>query len=48
MTDKHNNDFYNKNLQPYANRLRKEMTKAEACLCLAAGRQGNMSCGQER
>ena len=23
---------YNKNLQPYANRLRKEMTKSEACL----------------
>ena len=27
--DNHN---YNKNLQPNANRLRKEMTKAEACL----------------
>ena len=26
------NNKYNKNLQPYANRLRKEMTKAEACL----------------
>jgi very-short-patch-repair endonuclease len=26
------NHKYNKNLQPYANRLRKEMTKAEACL----------------
>ncbi|MFO7656002.1 MAG: endonuclease domain-containing protein [Bacteroidales bacterium] len=24
--------FYNKRLQPFANRLRKEMTKAEACL----------------
>jgi very-short-patch-repair endonuclease len=24
--------FYNKNLQPYANRLRNEGTKAEACL----------------
>lgn len=23
---------YNKNLQPYANKLRKQMTKAEACL----------------
>ena len=32
MTDKHCNNNYNKNLQPYANRLRKEMTKAEACL----------------
>ena len=26
------NHKYNKGLQPYANRLRKEMTKAEACL----------------
>jgi|SRR5688572_19141245 len=26
------NHFYNKTLQPNANRLRKEMTKAEACL----------------
>lgn len=32
MTDKYMNHYYNKNLQPYANRLRKEMTKAEACL----------------
>jgi very-short-patch-repair endonuclease len=32
MEGKHSNHFYNKNLQPYANRLRKEMTKAEACL----------------
>ena len=31
MTE-HSNHNYNKNLQPYANRLRKEMTKAEACL----------------
>jgi very-short-patch-repair endonuclease len=28
----HDNYHYNKNLQPYANRLRREMTKAEACL----------------
>jgi len=27
-----NNYGYNKNLQPLANKLRKEMTKAEACL----------------
>jgi len=29
-----NNDnlYYNKHLQPYANKLRKEMTKAEACM----------------
>lgn len=32
MPDKYSNHAYNKNLQPYANRLRKEMTKAEACL----------------
>ncbi len=32
MDGKYSNNFYNKNLQPYANRLRKEMTKAEACL----------------
>ena len=32
MTRKYENHFYNKNLQPYAKRLRKEMTKAEACL----------------
>ena len=32
MPDKYSNHEYNKNLQPYANRLRKEMTKAEACL----------------
>ena len=27
-----NNNYYNKNLQPFANNLRKAMTKAEACL----------------
>lgn len=32
MTDEYSNHYYNKNLQPYANRLRKGMTKAEACL----------------
>lgn len=30
--NKDQNHFYNKALQPYANRLRKDMTKAEACL----------------
>ncbi len=30
--DKTNNYGYNKRLQPFANKLRKEMTKAEACL----------------
>ena len=30
--NKEQNYFYNKSLQPYANRLRKQMTKAEACL----------------
>ena len=29
---KHDNHNYNKHLQPFANKLRKEMTKAEACL----------------
>ena len=29
---KSNNFHYNKKLQPYANKLRKNMTKAEACL----------------
>lgn len=32
MTEKYSNHYYNKKLQPYANRLGKEMTKAEACL----------------
>jgi very-short-patch-repair endonuclease len=32
MKENHSNYNYNKNLQPYANKLRKEMTKAEACL----------------
>jgi very-short-patch-repair endonuclease len=31
-TDKNNLCNYNKSLQPFANKLRKEMTKAEACL----------------
>ncbi len=31
-TDKSNNYLYNKKLQPFANHLRKNMTKAEACL----------------
>ena len=32
MDSKNSNHFYNKNLQPYANQLRNEGTKAEACL----------------
>ena len=32
MKDHFENHHYNKHLQPYANKLRKEMTKAEACL----------------
>ena len=32
MTNNYDNFSYNKNLQPFANKLRKEMTKAEACL----------------
>jgi very-short-patch-repair endonuclease len=42
MTDKYSNHYYNKNLQPYANRLRKEMTKAEACLWKYVLRAGKM------
>ena len=42
MTDEHNNHHYNKNLQQYANRLRKEMTKAEACLWKYVLRAGKM------
>ncbi len=32
MKNQFENHHYNKALQPYASRLRKEMTKAEACL----------------
>ncbi len=32
LASKSNNYHYNKNLQPYANKLRKKMTKAEACI----------------
>ena len=32
QVDETNNYAYNKKLQPFANRLPKEMTKAEACL----------------
>jgi very-short-patch-repair endonuclease len=32
QANKNNLWAYNKNLQPYANKLRKRMTKAEACL----------------
>ena len=42
MPDEHSNHHYNKNLQPYANRLRKEMTKAEACLWKYVLRAGKM------
>jgi very-short-patch-repair endonuclease len=37
-----NNYHYNKNLQPYANRLRKNMTKAEASLWKYALRAGQL------
>src|SRR4030095_16293836 len=40
---KYENHFYNKTLQPYANKLRKEMTKAEACLWKYVLRAGMMS-----
>jgi very-short-patch-repair endonuclease len=42
MTNGHSNHNYNKNLQPNANRLRKEMTKAEACLWKYVLRAGKM------
>ena len=42
MADEYNNHYYNKNLQPFANRLRKEMTKAEACLWKYVLRAGKM------
>ena len=42
MSHNYSNHFYNKNLQPYANRLRKEMTKAEACLWKYVLRAGQM------
>ena len=32
MKGKYDNHAYNKNLQPFANKLRKRMTKSEACL----------------
>ncbi|MEB2307914.1 MAG: endonuclease domain-containing protein [Candidatus Brocadiaceae bacterium] len=40
--DKSNHYAYNKKLQPIANKLRKEMTKAEACLWKYALRAGKM------
>ena len=42
MSDEYSNNYYNKNLQPNANRLRKEMTKAEACLWKYVLRAGKM------
>ena len=42
MTDEYSNHYYNKNLQPCASRLRKEMTKAEACLWKYVLRAGKM------
>ena len=42
MTEEFSKHNYNKNLQPYANRLRKEMTKAEACLWKYVLRAGKM------
>ena len=42
MTEGYDNHFYNKNLQPNANRLRKGMTKAEACLWKYVVRAGKM------
>jgi len=41
-TKKDNLCRYNKSLQPFANKLRKEMTKAEACLWKYVLRAGQM------
>jgi very-short-patch-repair endonuclease len=43
-----NNLHYNKNLQPFANKLRKDMTKAEACLWKYALRAGKLANWQFR
>jgi very-short-patch-repair endonuclease len=40
--DKNNLSSYNKRLQPFANKLRKEMTKGEACLWKYVLRAGRM------
>jgi very-short-patch-repair endonuclease len=48
---KYENHLYNKTLQPYANRLRKEMTKAEACLwkyVLRAKKRGGFQFRRQR
>ena len=42
QADKSNLHHYNPHLQPYANKLRKQMTKAEACLWKYALRAGMM------
>jgi very-short-patch-repair endonuclease len=42
QANKNNLWAYNKNLQPYANKLRKRMTKAEACLWKYALRASKM------
>ena len=42
MAEEYSNHHYNKDLQPHANRLRKEMTKAEACLWKYVLRAGKM------
>lgn len=43
-----NNWYYNKRLQPFANKLRKDMTKAEACLWKYVLRVGKLSHWQFR
>ena len=43
-----NNWHYNKNLQPFANKLRKKMTKAEACLWKYVLKAGKMKYWQFR
>lgn len=50
-TDKDNLCSYNKSLQPFANKLRKNMTKAEACLwkyVLCAGQMNDYQFRRQR
>ena len=43
MSNQYENHYYNKRLQPYANKLRKRMTKAEACLWKYVLRAGQLN-----
>ena len=43
MSNQYENHYYNKCLQPYASKLRKRMTKAEACLWKYVLRAGQLN-----